>query len=228
MEIPDSTRYEIKMTAEDLMLPVVRSWLTVHPTGFYQHFPPRQVNNIYFDTPHLYSYAENLSGGASRSKVRLRWYGESTTNVQAVFEIKRKRNMLGWKVSQKLKNLLVFQDTKWIDIISGIRVELSDANRVILDRSGSPVFINRYQREYYVSFDDIIRVTLDYDQKVYDQRFSAFPNLSSPLRSSKDMVIEFKVDSNHRERLVDVINGIHLRVCKYSKFVFGVESLLGH
>lgn len=228
MQVPESTRYEIKMATESLMLPQVRSWLRVHSAGFYTPYPPRQVNNVYFDTPHLGSFVENLSGGATRRKVRLRWYGENTTSIQGVFEVKCKRNMHGWKRSQRLSKVLDLPKVKWVELIAMIRDDLTDDFRVYLDSAGSPVLINRYQREYYVSFDGIVRVTLDYSQMVYDQRYSAFPNLGFPIPPSNDMVIELKVNTEHRKRLPDVIAGIPLRVSKYSKYTLGVETLLGY
>lgn len=228
MQIPESTRYEIKMTTDNLMLGEVRSWLRVHPAGFYVAYPPRQVNNVYMDTPHLSSFMENLAGGSARRKVRLRWYGENTKNVQGVFEVKCKQNMCGWKISQRLSKALDLLKTKWVELIAAIREELTDNLKIYLLSSGGPVLINRYQREYYVSFDGTVRVTLDYSQVVYNQRKSAFPNLRFSLPPSNDMVIEFKADSKHGKRLAEVIPHIPLRVSKYSKYTLGVEALLGY
>lgn len=226
--MPEPTRYEIKMVTEQLMLQQVRSWLQIHPVAFYRAYSGRQVNNIYFDTPLLDSFVENLAGGAVRRKVRLRWYGEDTTNVQGVFEVKCKRNMHGWKMSQHLSKPLDLSNLKWSELMATIREELTDDLRVYLDSSGTPALINRYQREYYVSFDKTVRVTLDYSLIVYNQRYAALPNLSFPIPPSDDIIIEFKASTEHRERLGEVIADIPLRVSKYSKYALGIQALLGY
>ena len=66
MSLPPKTRFEIKMLAPVLDLPQIRTWVGIHPDGFHTAYPPRRVNNIYFDSTDLASYAENLAGIARR------------------------------------------------------------------------------------------------------------------------------------------------------------------
>ena len=134
MLLPETTRSEIKIVTDSLNLPRVRSWLRVHPVAFYAQYPARQINNMYFDTPHLDSYVENLSGCAARSKVRVRWYGEDAANAQCIFEVKRKRNMHGWKLSQRLSNAFDLTKETWAGLITALRSELEHNLRVHLGR----------------------------------------------------------------------------------------------
>ena len=228
MKTPKLTRYEVKAVVDGLMLPQIRAWLQMHLAGFYEAYPPRQVNNVYFDTPLLDSFVENLSGIATRRKMRLRWYGKDVTNIQSTLELKCKQNMHGWKVSQKLSNPLNLLDTKWVDLIATIHNDLEGYLQSFLDTANSPILINRYQREYYISGDGLVRVTLDYSQMVYDQRFSATPNLKFPVPPSGDMIIEFKTDSEYAQELANVLSNIPSRVSKSSKYTIGVSSLLGY
>ena len=66
---PDDARFEIKFVADATRYHELERWIRLNPAGFHTSYPPRQVNNVYFDTPDLYAYAENLSGASARSKV---------------------------------------------------------------------------------------------------------------------------------------------------------------
>ena len=225
MEIPESTRYEIKMQTESLMLPQLRSWLRVHPAGFYNAYPDRQVNNVYFDTPYLSSFAENLAGISARRKMRLRWYGKEMDNIQATLEIKCKRNLHGWKNSQSLSRQLNLHDTSWVDLIKSIRGELKPSIQSHLDSAFWPVMLNHYQREYYLSFDAKVRITIDFSQVVYDQTLDTFPNLSFPTPLADKVIVEVKADKNYQRRLAEIMAEIPLQVSKHSKYASAMEAI---
>ena len=74
-------RYELKLVCDGRLLPQARSWIRLHPAVFMTAYPPRQVNNIYLDTPALVSLNANLAGFSKRQKFRLRWYADGTLNV---------------------------------------------------------------------------------------------------------------------------------------------------
>jgi SPX domain protein involved in polyphosphate accumulation len=221
-------RHEIKMVTEGLDLPWVRSWVRLHPAGFSELYPPRRVNNVYFDTPRLASYEENLSGIASRVKLRLRWYGTDLSNVNGIVELKCKQALDGWKVSHKLQTPIDFATQSWSDIVTLLRNELPEHMRLRLNFASQPVLINRYDREYHQSFDGKVRITLDYAQQVFDQWTRQHPNLSVPVPVRDLVIIESKADHQDSERLAETVSRFPLRVSKASKYVSGVESLLGH
>ena len=54
----------------------VRALVKLHPSMFYEPYPPRYVNNLYLDTEDMENYLDNVSGVAERRKVRIRWYGD--------------------------------------------------------------------------------------------------------------------------------------------------------
>ena len=73
--------------------------IRLHPASFRTLYPPRQVNNIYFDTRDLLGFRQNIAGQNERRKYRVRWYGEEVKAVSKPrFEIKRKHNELGDKL----------------------------------------------------------------------------------------------------------------------------------
>ena len=95
----NSARHEIKFVTSPLSMLWIENWVRSHPAGFFEPYPSRQVNNVYFDGFGLGAYQENLSGASSRDKVRLRWYGEVEDAESGVIEVKRRRSGLGWKLS---------------------------------------------------------------------------------------------------------------------------------
>ena len=52
-EIPADARLEIKFVAETSRYHELEQWIRLHPAGFRKSYPPRRVNNIYFDTQDL-------------------------------------------------------------------------------------------------------------------------------------------------------------------------------
>lgn len=223
----ESVRYEIKMLCGEGAVPEIRGWLKVHPVGFRRAYAPRTVNSIYFDSPGLDRYAENLAGVADRRKVRLRWYGENERRPRVTLEVKCKRGRVGWKLAHTLAEPVAL-DQRWPELLAQVRAGLPPAMQVYLDGAGGPVLLVRYRREYYSTFDGRVRATLDYDQHYYDQRVAAGPNLKWECVSQEYAVVEFKAAPAERERLARAVSLMPLRVTRGSKYVRGVETLLGY
>jgi hypothetical protein len=222
-----AVRFEFKMVTSDFMVPDIRSWLRIHPIGLKVAYPPRWINSVYFDSPRLENYEENLAGIARRRKARLRWYGEAEGAVTVAFEVKCKRGRIGWKLAQPIATPIDLS-ARWSSLRETLRAELKPDLRLYFDGAGEPVLMNRYLREYYSTFDGVLRVTLDYHQRYFDQRFSTRPNLRSPLPEPADAIIEFKAPPEAGDRLAEAVGIFPLRVTRGSKYVRGVETLLGY
>ena len=96
-------RYELKYHLTAYSVAHCTQVVLQHPASFQKAFPDRQVNNIYFDTPELTSFLNNVDGISERKKYRIRWYGEDFDQIdQPVLEQKIKENQLGSKVSVAL------------------------------------------------------------------------------------------------------------------------------
>ena len=185
-------RHEIKLLVEHGDLARIKMWLRLHRANFSPTYPQRRVNNIYFDTEDLANVEANLAGISERRKLRLRWYGETSCLEHGAWEIKCKQAGLGWKIAQQVTESITLSRMSWPQVLGHLRASATGAVGIHLAHSSSPTLINHYQRLYYASWDGSVRATVDYQQAFYDQRLSTCPNLTRPLPSSDDIVLEFK------------------------------------
>jgi len=224
--LPDDARYEIKFVADATRHHELEQWIRLNPMAFRTSYPPRFVNNIYFDTPDLFAFAENLSGASARSKVRLRWYGDTFRAETSKLEVKRRRNTFGWKHQYPAGPIDLTEDP-WRRIQQSLRKAISPEGRAWLDAHPQPVLINRYHRQYYESPGGVLRATLDWHQRVYDQRLKGAPNLRNRSNLPDTLVVEIKFLVADRALGAQAISGIPIRVSRNSKYMIGVESILG-
>ncbi|MCP4526382.1 MAG: VTC domain-containing protein, partial [Aestuariibacter sp.] len=96
----------------------------------------------------------------------------------------------------------------------------------LLQTVDQPTLLNRYRREYYVTPDGAIRVTLDFDQVAYDQRLLPRPNLRARLPIDDTVVIEIKTGQEHAERLRQVVARFPVQRSRNSKYAGGVLAAL--
>lgn len=222
--VPEDARYEVKFVAHATRLHELLRWARIHPAGFLEAYPQRQVNNVYFDNNEFHAYRENLLGSNERSKLRLRWYGATNRPESGMLEVKRRRSGLGWKLSFPVA-ALPLEGVPWSEFRGELRSQLSPLARLWLDANGVEVLINRYQRRYFVSSDGLVRLTFDWDQQVYDQRRSTLPNLERRANLPNSVVVEFKFAKDDRQDASRIIQGLPLRVSRNSKYVIGMQAI---
>lgn len=222
---PRQMRYEIKMEASEQELPVVRSWTRLHSAGFATAYPPRWVNSVYFDTHSLDSLNDHLEGVPTRRKLRFRWYGEDLTSARGQIEVKNKTERAGWKLIQPVTQTLDLLGCSWSDLQESLAAEAQGVFRELL-QSARPLVLVQYWREYYLSADGLIRLTLDSSIRTYDQWLSPRPNLTFRSPALHQLVIEFKCDVKDSKTLADVLAQFPLRTRRHSKFVSSLETLL--
>jgi len=216
-----SPRYELKLNVAEQMLDQARGWLRLHPAAFRATFPPRPVNNLYFDSTDLDSWQANLSGISRRQKVRLRWYGPQTpTTSQPVLELKAKENLLGYKKQETLDCTLDWS-RPFADLLRTMRAAADPDWFPWLNSAVQPVLINHYRREYYATPDGLLRATLDYRLTAFDQRLSPRPNFTrrSPLESL--LIIELKAAPEQSGDLQAAMGHFPLPRRRHSKYVTG-------
>jgi len=227
LSIPENARLEIKFVSYASNFDTLMSWIHTHPSAFYSPFPERQVNNVYFDGYEYTAYTENLSGASERTKVRYRWYGESIEPHAGTLEIKRKRNYFGWKLHHRVESAPYSTGMSWRSIRKKIRDQISEQGRIWLDLNPFPILLNRYRRRYFISGDGKIRVTIDTNQAVWDQRFKSEPNFKNKSNLPDALVVEIKFDRKDREYASQAIQGLPLRVSRHSKYMTGVNTISG-
>jgi len=218
-------RYEFKIPCDPALLPEIETWLRLHPAHWRVSYPPRQVNNIYFDSFDLQDLNANLSGFGQREKLRLRWYGSDLALVSgAQLERKRRLGLAGWKEIIYFDGTLDLMGPPWPTLLATLREGLEAPARLWLDVHADPVLINHYQRAYYETPDRVLRLTLDTRLHAYNQRFSLLPNLSRPVLQPEQLVVELKapVDDAATKRLSQVLQAFPVRVHRFSKYLQGV------
>ncbi len=225
--VPAETRCEIKFVAPELEYHRLLHWLSQHPYCFYQEYPDRQVNNIYFDSLDFQSYKDNISGASSRLKVRYRWYGSSVEPAQGALEIKCKRNQYSWKLIYDFKNTIDLGEGDWPQIRKALSRHLPSEAKKWVDTHPVPILLNRYQRKYFRCKHEKIRVTLDTVIRVYDQTRKPYPNLTFQTNMPRIFVMEVKFPRELRNKASEIIRDIPIRVSRHSKYICGFHSING-
>ena len=85
-----------------------------------------------------------------------------------------------------------------------------------------PVLINHYQRRYFVTPDDVLRLTIDTTLHAYDQRATTQPNLKRPLPQAQCVIVELKSPIDAVRRLSAALTHFPASVDRFSKYVQGV------
>ncbi|MEO1514732.1 MAG: polyphosphate polymerase domain-containing protein [Bacteroidota bacterium] len=207
-------RHERKYKVDDINLAVVKQVLRLHPASFRPLYPDRQINNIYFDSPDLTTYRENVNGISERKKFRLRWYGDDIRQIENPrFEIKKKSNQLG---SKEILPVAAFS----LDALENVTAEV---NRLSRNTAAlRPRLINAYRRSYFGTSDGRFRITIDeqvhYFSLLTARRFTRF-NISDPA-----IIVELKYDAEEDgDSVQKVMQHLPFRQTKSSKYVNGVN-----
>lgn len=218
-------RYELKMVCAAVLRPQVRSWVRLHPEGLQVAYQPRWVRSLYLDTLQLDSLNANLAGYRVRDKIRLRWYGqpEDTLLTNPTLERKRKENMVGYKERQLL-NCTLDLTRPYSELLPAVYEAADPAWQPFLKTAVQPVLLNHYWREYFVSADGRLRVTVDSALAVFDQRQQRRPNVRWPTPLTDLVVIEMKAPLTETERLEAAMGFFPLPRFRNSKYVNGTVA----
>jgi hypothetical protein len=216
-------RYERKFVTDIQNLADVHRFIQLSPLRFYKPYEPRRISNMYCDTMDFWDYHSHVNGVCSRQKHRVRWYGDDINTVHSPgYEIKIKEGNVGTKErfildkSYSLKEFINNHES----ILRNNRPEDGLLDEFLVRK---PVMINSYKREYFVSQDNKIRLTVDTDLKYYsigiDGKISSFPT-EDPV-----IVIEMKYDPENDPLAQAGSNDLPFRSNAKSKYVTGLEFL---
>ncbi|MCP4154711.1 MAG: polyphosphate polymerase domain-containing protein [bacterium] len=227
-------RYERKFFISQLRRKDVELLVKFHPAMFSEIYQQRRVNNIYFDTPALKYYYDNVDGTSQRKKVRLRWYGElSETIDKPVLEIKNKKELLGYKDSFTVKKFKIGTPLKECEFETMAEQSGPSGNLMEELKNLRPVLINGYDRKYFLSADKRYRITIDTNLDFYSARHLSryFWNHRSFDRSGPDVdgvdrvIMEIKYSSENDAEAAEITAHFPFRLTRSSKYVSGVEEL---
>ncbi len=222
-------RYERKFVCEeraDLRAKLI-SWLRTHPARLWRPYPPRLVNNLYFETGDWASLEANLAGISDRAKLRLRWYGEGLKQVEAVLELKQKRAELGRKLSLALATPVTLAGLSWEALRASLMRQPLGELLPWVEAYPLPALVNQYLRDYYVTGDGLVRITLDSKLATWDQTRNSSFALGQPEPRAGALVVEAKANLGQEAALEAALVSCPLTSSAHSKYATGA-FIRGH
>jgi SPX domain protein involved in polyphosphate accumulation len=221
----DDWRFETKFVPDGVALQSVVALVKHHRCLFREAHYLRKVNNVYLDTNCLHFYNDNRSGIAGRTKVRIRWYGDSLSELNPILEYKIKSGLSGRKFSFSLPTCSIaeFYNIRLLRALFD-RADVPEVVREDL-RCIRPWVRNSYWRRYYVSADQKFRVTVDTDL-LYGAMDYLRGGKPMAFRDHDKIVVELKYHRDNRSEAGRCFIGFPFRVEKCSKYVRGLERVL--
>ena len=215
-------RYERKYVLKNNVYNVEKI-LKLHPAFFSEIYSKRYVNNLYFDTPDLSYYYDNVFGKSQRKKVRIRWYGELFGEIQnPILEFKIKSGFVGDKLSFRL-NSFKFDKEISHKKINNIILKSDIPKKIKLELLYlTPTLVNRYERKYFTDLTKKFRFTIDRNVNYIDVK----PINNSFINSfidNNNIIIELKYDFNNNKLATQIFEHLPFRLNKSSKYVNGIE-----
>ena len=220
----EKSRFERKFLITDMHYADIEQQVRIHSAAFSPIFHSRIINNIYLDSNDLDFFHDNVSGKGSRKKARIRWYGEMYGLIEKpVLEFKIREGMLGNKLSFPLKPFTVDADLTMEKLNTVFHESKLPVWALEVLLQIKPALLNRYRRQYCLSFDRKFRLTMD-DQLSY---YSIGNNNNTFIENfkSEDVIVELKYDYENDDAAPAVTNHLPFRLSKSSKYVNGVELL---
>jgi len=224
-----SLRYERKfiyehLNSEDLIQTVVLQ----NPFGFREIYHRRTVNNIYFDDEAMSYYHQNVAGDEQREKLRLRWYGDTFSQVaQPTFEIKKKYGVVGDKLSFALSDVKFDLSSKTSTAIKEYLIQQpykkEDQQQLLVKvQATHPSLYNSYERRYFLSHCKKYRITVDYNMAFYNPDTHYFEQSKVCI---PEIVLELKYAREHDTESRKLTQHFTSRLSKNSKYVRGVQLI---
>jgi SPX domain protein involved in polyphosphate accumulation len=217
-------RYERKFVANRVSRLTAELVIKQNQAFFTPVFHPRKVNNIYFDTPGLDCYYDNLFGNGHRWKARIRWYGTTFgTSKSPVLEFKIKKGFVGTKKSFSLPNFAINESGFNASVLKTAfkEAKLPEEIRERLTNL-QPVLLNSYKRSYFSTLNKKFRVTVDDELEYYNLR-ATWNNFPHVYREELKTVVELKYDQEWDSEAEKITNQFPFRLDKNSKFVAGMS-----
>lgn len=220
-------RYERKFTVTHASLREVELIVRLHRSLFRVAYPPREINNIYFDTPGMTAYREHTSGSSDREKTRIRWYGAAHGSIaKPVLEFKGKRGLVNFKRSERLPAFSFHGAHADRDYVGTCRAHGVADDVVDHLRSRRPVLLNRYRRQYFETADRRVRLTIDFDLRFSDLRDR--PHARRDVYAEENLiVVELKYRRDDEPHGAAAASELPFRLDRLSKYVRGVQRLTG-
>ncbi len=227
----DTTRKDLAVRRETkYLLPhadigKLRSLLKGNTKRIIHNKPVSTVRSIYFDNTLLSDCQANLDGISHRKKVRLRWYDSLMPEEVLFFEIKWRNNRVTGKHRLELQSQQNLRNLSYSQIYDGLIDILPPQHIADLLKRSDPVVIVEYHREHFISADGLLRVTLDYNLKFYDQTGKQSISTSFPFLMHDFLVMEVKGPEETLQEVKQLLHPFAPRMGPCSKYVHGCCQL---
>ncbi len=192
---------------------------------FKEIYEARQINSIYFETKNFTDLIDTINGEKNRSKLRLRWYGNTFNNIsESILENKIKTNNHNYKIkynlgkiefkkeikSSYIKNLM--KNLKNLNSKSQIKLQIREPNLLI-----------SYKRRYFMYKN--IRITLDTNLKSRDFYRNKKISEGDFFRKKKISIIEMKYKDEFYNDVKKITSFFKNRVQKFSKYEYSLLNI---
>jgi len=227
----DTTRKDLAVRRETkYLLPhadigKLRSLLKGNTRRLVHNEPVSTVRSIYFDDALLSDCQANLDGISHRKKVRLRWYDSLRPREVLFFEIKWRNNRVTGKHRLELRSQQNLGTLSYSQIYNALIEILPPQHTADLLKRSDPVVIVEYSREHFISADGLLRITLDYNLKFYDQTGKQSIFTSFPLLMHDFLVMEVKGPEENLQEVKELLHPFSPRMGPCSKYVHGCCQL---
>jgi len=220
-------RYERKFFITEATKKQVEYVVKRHPGGFKEIYHERVINNIYFDTLDRDNYVDNIEGAKSRTKFRIRWYGDLMGPVpKPKLEMKIKEGLLGTKRTFSLKPFVFDTQITRLQLGRTFKDAELPADVLVQVLRQWPMLVNQYRRKYFQSADKKFRITIDDKQRFYAIRAMGNTFLSK-FNDDDSVILELKYDQRYFEEAEQVSAKFPFRMTKSSKYARGVYGTSG-
>ena len=212
--IDNIKRYERKwvfrnINSLELVIALLRSKLLFN----FQH-QKRKVNSLYFDDRNFSSIRENLDGVSEKKKYRIRWYGNKNFILNPNFEIKKKKE---FETNKKTFNFEEINKLSFVNEKNLNYIEELVNNKFKIKKKVFPILTTHYDREYFISNNNLIRATIDYnlESRILNNRID-----KNILKNYNHYItLEIKYDTNLDYYVRNNLENINNRLSRNSKFV---------
>lgn len=220
----DNLRYERKFFMEELNEFDIERIVKTHPAIFREIYPPRFINNMYFDSLNMANYLDTISGISNRFKMRIRWYGSFTgESKKAALELKIRRGYLMGKIIFPLDKFCLGTDLGSFDFRKLFRASQIPEKIKIYAVSTRPFLVNRYRRKYFLSSDRKYRITIDSSMATSGMLKTCSVDLDRATRH-RGTVLELKYSREFDDYAETITGSFPFAMTKSSKYVMGLEG----
>ena len=218
-------RYERKFYIDQLDGQEVLAFVKRHPALFSEIYPPRYINNIYFDHPLLGNYSDNIEGAPLRKKARVRWYQDLFGKVEGpTLEFKLKEGLMGTKISYPFPGFQFQNGFSGRYFRELIRSSNLPPEIILYLKTVEPVLANRYRRWYLATPDRAFRITVDADL-TYIHLNKTNNQFLFQQTDRRSIILELKYPREHDPLADRISSGFPFRMTRSSKYVQGMERV---